>query len=230
MLIYRPGGSWRRGCTDGQGMSGSRAPRISGRHESIREGGGASIRCVSDARPPWKRCRMEAEGAGKTGWPGAQVGRRKQSDRALPRCSRWTGAAALLGATSGQGFRRAPPEDMGGQGGLNIRAEQGDNWTFCQCSWWRPRLLDETTATMVMHGRFSGRTYVWVSWSRRGGNIRARPSHSGKQKSREDPSVGNGVGGFGADVLMAILAGGDGGLKGYIESGGRAREGRGIAI
>lgn len=85
MLIYRPDGSWRRGCTDGQGMSGSRAPRISGRHESIREGGGASIRCVSDARPPWKRCRMEAEGGGKTGWPGAQVGTKEtQSGRALP--------------------------------------------------------------------------------------------------------------------------------------------------
>lgn len=160
MLIYRPGGSWRRGCTDGQGMSGSRAPRISGRHESIREGGGASIRCVSDARPPWKRCRMEAEGAGKTGWPGAQVGRRKQSDRALPDAAVGQVPPLCWGATSGQGFRRAPPEDMGGQGGLNIRAEQGDDWTCCQCAWWRPCLLDETTATMVMHGRFSGRTYA----------------------------------------------------------------------
>jgi hypothetical protein len=36
--------------------------------------------------------------------------------------------------------------------------------------------------------------------------------------------------GFGADVLMAILAGGDGGLKGYMESGATARERRGIAI
>lgn len=40
-----------------------------------------------------------------------------------------------------------PWRTWGGQGGLAIWAEQGDGWTFCPVSRWRPRLLDETTAT-----------------------------------------------------------------------------------
>lgn len=74
---------------------------------------------------------MEAEGAGKTGWPGAQVGTKEtQSGRALP--------DAVAGQVPPFWLRRYParvaPEDMGGQGGLAIWAEQGDDWTFCQCA------------------------------------------------------------------------------------------------
>lgn len=76
----------------------------------------------------WKRRgRVKLAGRG----PGRDEGNTEWPSPA--RCSCWTGAAVLAEAISGQGFRRAP-EDMGGQGGLAIWAEQGDDWTFCQCA------------------------------------------------------------------------------------------------